>query len=211
MSAVSAGVKRLVTTQDDSREAFMADQFGLIRINQNRQDLDSIDRLGNRWEMKSTTKKGGSYSTTRDLGPRHLKKWRFNYFLFGRAWNYASGFEFENYYMLAPVHMEAWYQKIEAGFNEATDFCNSIIADLPHRSPEDHERIRRSMYDGMLLNDPNISRKYIEQHGERVVRVGHDTILDFAERFPIAGLKLETIEVDVSGDIQILPMKFPNV
>lgn len=105
--------------QDRDREDALRQLFDLEQANHNRTGPDAIDEAGRYFELKSTTR--DRVSTARDVGPGHLKKWRKLNWIFGRGQYAGKTFTFEKRYVLTPVRMESWFNRIEAKITIAVE------------------------------------------------------------------------------------------
>jgi len=149
--------------QDDLRQAYMIDLFKLRGV----EDREGVDAYYNdyKFELKSTSK--GSVSTARDLGYNHLEKWESQYWIIGNFHNTTSGFQFDNFYLITPNRMMPWYEKIKEKLDKDKLLCDYVINVLKKQQIDQHVIIRteKIMSDGILLNDPNIPKKYVEKYG----------------------------------------------
>lgn len=149
--------------QDDSRQDYMIKLFQLESV-EDREGVDAF--LGNlEFELKSTSK--GNVSTARDLGYNHLEKWKDMFWIVGNFKNTTEGFHFDSFYLLTPRKMEGWYSKIRSKLDQDRKVAETVISVLQSQnvSEEVITRTKKLMNDGALLNDPNISKKYIIENG----------------------------------------------
>jgi hypothetical protein len=153
-----------VKVQDNRREIQIATLLGLL-LAESRIEHDATDDRNNLYELKTTTK--GSVSTARDFGPKHIERYRKRYFVIVSGENLVDGFLAQRAFFLAPCHMETWYSKMQAEFDRHMRIHEAAIAILKAASfdPECLSLVGRDLYDGMLMNDPNIPRSYLSEHG----------------------------------------------
>jgi len=160
--------------QDDERENYMIDLFGLDK-GIGREDVDAS--LGHfKFELKSTSK--GSVSTARDLGYKHLEKWKDVYWIIGNFTNHNNGFEFHDFYLLNPTQMQPWLEKIKNKIYETNKIGEIVInaARLQGIEEEILEKATKVFYDGSLLNDPNIPKNYIKLNGTPITENYNKTL-----------------------------------
>lgn len=172
-----------VPVQDNQREKDVIELFGLLP-GKGRIGVDAWDEFGNPYELKTTSK--GGVSTARDLGPRHIDKWSERYWIISRGRNLKSGFQHERIFFLAPVHMTGWYEKLMTGFRADMSLSARIIEAAGSAiSTDERMRAERLLYDGMLLNDPNIPWGYVEANGIEIVTNHAETLRELVKQFPI--------------------------
>lgn len=177
-----------VVVQDNKRELDQCARFGLESL-PGRLGADAIDAHGNRFELKTTSKKSGGVSTARDLGPKKLDEWRGYYWLISRGSNRSDGFQASRHFFLAPQHMEGWYAKLDAGFNADIALGERVKALVGDALAEkEKERLARLLHRGMLLNDPTIPWSYIEQNGVELIGDYAGSVASLVEQFPIGGV-----------------------
>lgn len=149
--------------QDDLRQDYMIKLFNLHSVS----DREGVDAYYDdfKFELKSTSK--GSVSTARDLGYNHLEKWKNLYWIIGNFHNTTSGFHFYNFYLITPNGMKPWYDKIKEKLDKDKILCDYTIDLLKKQQVDENIIIKteKIMSDGILLNDPNIPKKYVEKHG----------------------------------------------
>ena len=104
-----------MAVQDDRRELEMCALIGLTP-GSSRSGVDAAFEFmeqGHRYaapvELKSTTSR--SVSTGRDIGPKHLQKWRLKAWVFG--FYDSTGATLESLLVLGPSDMEPWIGRIE--------------------------------------------------------------------------------------------------
>lgn len=156
--------------QDRDREDALRRLFDLEQANQNRTGPDAFDEMGRYYELKSTTR--DRVSTARDVGPEHLKKWRWLHWIFGRGQYAGKTFAFENTYVLTPVQMEPWFKLIGAKITQDDALFARALDVLESNgfTPAECDRIRRAFRRGVLLNDPKVTWGYIQTHGVEIRR-----------------------------------------
>lgn len=169
-----------MSVQDNKREAILIEMFGLQEGDGNRIGVDAYSPTGLPVELKSTTKK--SVSTARDLGRNHLAKWRNRYWIIG-SFDITSE-TFRDIYMLAPIHLEEWFSKIEKKFDEADRLKTAVLTQIS--LPEsDKKKVEYYMHRGSLLNDPNISLAYVRDNGVRVSGNPKRSFMEFIDGHPL--------------------------
>jgi hypothetical protein len=175
--------------QDDLRQDHMIDLFKLRGV----EDREGVDAYFNdfAFELKSSSK--GSVSTARDLGYNHLNKWKSRYWLIGNFHNTTSGFTFDNFYLITPERMMPWYEKIKEKLDKDKLICDYVISVLKKQHVDHHVLVRteKLMSDGILLNDPNIPKKYVEKYGILIDKDHADTLRFIMEREAIEADELE--------------------
>ena len=126
--------------------------------------------MGRYYELKSTTR--DRVSTARDVGPEHLKKWRWLHWIFGRGQYAGKTFAFENTYVLTPVQMEPWFKLIGAKITQDDALFARALDVLESNgfTPAECDRIRRAFRRGVLLNDPKVTWGYVQTHGVEIRR-----------------------------------------
>jgi hypothetical protein len=169
--------------QDDAREEELARVFNLTRPG-NRIRVDAYDENLTEYELKTTSK--GSVSTARDLGYSHLDKWKNQYWIVADFENHSSGFQFTNFWFLAPYHMKLWYSTIQRRLDEDKKITDTAISILKQNNADDSvvQRIQRLCNDGALLNDPNIPKGYIRKHGFQL-KPCPDELRKLVKEFPL--------------------------
>lgn len=179
-------VEELEHSQDNEREFAQIALFGLI-INPGRLGHDATCLRGFKYELKTTTKKSGGVSTARDLLPHKLDEWRERYWIVTRG-KKPKGKPFvpQRHFFLAPVHMEAFYAKLDAGF-DADKNLGLKIEDLARDGLTEAElaRTRALIRRGMSLNDPTIPWSYIVANGIEITENYVETLAELVQRFPI--------------------------
>ena len=149
--------------QDNSREDYLVKLFGL-EGNSSRIGWDARDQWGNEYEIKTTTK--GTVSTARDLGYSHLDKWSKRFWIVARGQQESSGFVYHKIYFLDPQQMSGWIGNIRSRLDEDMKIVNATY-ELVDVFLDDvlKKRAKKILEDGIKLNDPGISWKYIESNG----------------------------------------------
>lgn len=150
--------------QDNSREDYLVKLFGL-EGNSSRIGWDARDQYGNEYEIKTTTK--STVSTARDLGYAHLDKWSKHFWIIARGQQQISGFQYEKIYFLAPSQMAGWIGSIRTRLDNDMKIVNKTLelVDVFFEDPNDKKKTKKILEDGIKLNDPGISWKYIESNG----------------------------------------------
>tara|TARA_A100001015_G_C14952222_1_gene697218 strand:- start:939 stop:1487 length:549 start_codon:yes stop_codon:yes gene_type:complete len=151
--------------QDDQRENLLKKLFGLLDSDEGRIGADAKDKFGNRFELKSGTKK--SVTTTRDVGVHTLKKWLGKHWIVGFGKINFGKFEFEEIYYLSPNDMRGFCQKIEKKISPDLNIFNEVqnILKKEKYSSEKIERLKYLVNRGYTLNNPKIPYKYIVENG----------------------------------------------
>jgi len=150
--------------QDNSREDYLVKLFGL-EGNSSRIGWDARDQFGNEYEIKTTTK--GTVSTARDLGYSHLDKWSKRFWIVARGSGTADGFQYDKIYLLNPDQMNSWIQTIRSRLDNDMKIVNKTyeLVDVFFEDDGDKKKAKKILEDGIKLNDPGISWKYIESNG----------------------------------------------
>lgn len=188
MTQAIAPADELEFSQDNEREFGQIELFGLSP-HPGRLGHDATCDRGFKYELKTTTKTSGGISTARDLGPHKLDEWRGYYWIVTRG-KKVKGKPFVGlrHFFLAPEHMEAWYAKLDAGFNADVALADKIknLCGLG-LTEEEAKRAARLLHRGMLLNDPTIPWSYIEKNGIEIIANHAATLASLVESFPIGG------------------------
>jgi hypothetical protein len=150
-----------ITAQYDIREKQLIKMFGLFkdRSEHPREGVDAFFALDESvfpFELKSTTKKNKSVSTARDLGMRHIHKFRQRHWLFAIMESRSIA---EVRYG-SPSMMEPWISKIEAKILKGENLkrnCMGILFDnFDVMGLNDALQIEKYINRGITLNDPCI-------------------------------------------------------
>lgn len=152
--------KRRRTVQDDSREKQLAVLCGLQYV-ETREGPDAVDRDGNLYELKSTTRSG--VSTARDVGPHTIREWRTKYWIFAVGEYYESGLEIESLYVAHPHVLEDRFSEIERQILSKYDPCMKVL-DAARRAGVSPEilRIAEAVIDrgGRSITPKSLSGSY---------------------------------------------------
>jgi hypothetical protein len=184
--------------QDNAREIEVAELFALNR-GKSRIDVDAFDACGNPFELKTTSKK--SVSTARDLGPDHLKKWRQRYWIIAVGRNDPNGFIYERYFFLSPIHMEGWYRGIEQRFARDQSLAQEVLLGLGDAiSGLKLKRLQYLLHRGMLLNDPNIPWRYVEENGIEILANHAEELERLVAQYPLAASAIAIAALLVEDD-----------
>ena len=151
--------------QDDKREKLLKKLFRLLDSDEGRIGADAKDESGNRFELKSGTKR--SVTTTRDVGIHTLKKWLEKHWIVGFGKIVSKKFKIEEIYYLSPNDMREFCQKIESKISPDLNILNEVCAMLKKEkySSEKIERLKYLVNRGYTLNNPKIPYKYIVSNG----------------------------------------------
>lgn len=189
--------------QDNIREVEMIELFGLIK-GDSREGVDATCGIGSQFELKSYSKP--SVSTARDLGYKHLSKWASRYWLFGRFTNHDEGHRWHSFHFMAPNHMNAWFEKVRSKLDESHALIEQIAKALePQFDSCIIDDVRKLMADGALLNDPNISAKYVRENGIEITGNFKDRINELVSEFPI--LCCNTLPTKIDDSLQFFSFK----
>lgn len=178
-----------VVVQDNSREILLREMFGLVSPDDNREGIDAVDIMGNPFELKSTTKK--SVSTARDVGQRHILKWRRKYWICAKGVNLKRGFRIDETYLLHPSQLNAWFSKLERDIDADEKFIEYLSTKLESTGIvyDDLERFRKIARRGITRNDPNISWNYIQQNGDLVVGCPKTFLMNWVKTHPLTRIE----------------------
>jgi hypothetical protein len=125
---------------------------------------DAVDENGNRFELKSTTK--GDVGTGRDVGEVYFARMERRYLVCAMGTNTQFGFTIQRLWFLAPSALEPWIRSRRDGLRKDRELVNRLLAAAPGTLTGDEEKRLRYLVDrGSTLNNPKISRSYIERHG----------------------------------------------
>lgn len=177
-------VAELKRVQDDGREKQLAEIFELQWQADSRIGPDALDENANAFELKSTTRQ--AVSTARDLGPRHIEKWKQRFWIIGRGKNYHDNFIFDRLFFLSTCHMANWYNKLMSGFNADDVLRSKVISNLAGTlDAAEIERAERLLKRGMLLNDPGIPWKYVCENGIEIKSDHSKTLRKLTIDYPL--------------------------
>jgi hypothetical protein len=169
MANMSLDDDTVQTIQDAAREALMRERFGLFESNEGRMGADTVDELGNRYELKSATRTG--VTTGRDLGMHTLQRYRTRYWIICRGTNLRrAGFVVDECRFLSPSMLEGWFQQIEARLRPDLELLERVLSVMRRRrfAEAEIERLSYLVHRGYTLNNPKIPWHYIESHGIRI-------------------------------------------
>lgn len=156
--------------QDDAREISMRKTLKLLESGEGRDGLDAIDEFGNKFELKTSFKKSQAVSTARAVNRTHMRKWRTHHWIIGMGSNYQDGFMLNEFYYLSPTDMEEWIQGIEKKIDEFEKISEFAIQCVKDKNADTDiiYRLEKILKTGSILNDPNISKSYIVEHGTKL-------------------------------------------
>jgi hypothetical protein len=170
--------------QDNKGEKDLAALFGLDRTTSRMSEEDAFDQNGNPFQLKTTSKTGGAYSTVRDFGIETIAKFRRMYFLFGSGAVTTNGFTLNPHdiWFMAPCHLAGWVRKLENHF--VTDIL-PLTTEMANRCKDLGPKVQQILNNGSRLNDPNISKTYIRENGI-LISTDHKSFLSrLVEQFPL--------------------------
>ncbi|MDE0704323.1 MAG: hypothetical protein OXH59_11420 [Rhodospirillaceae bacterium] len=180
--------------QDDTREEAMARMLEL-KLSGKRSGFDASDEHGNRFELKTTTKK--AVTTARDVGPEYFARLRTQYMIAARGQNTDYGFSFEDIYFLHPDDLEGWIQRYETRLSGDWDVVERAHGALKALGAclKTLERLMAIGRRGITLNNPKIPWQFIAENG---TRLGKHPSLDLREL--VAARPLRASGADSSTD-----------
>jgi hypothetical protein len=153
--------------QDDAREKHIIQLFNLKppSFGKKRESHDAEDEFGNLYEIK-TGSTDNYFSTARDVSYDHLKKWRERIWIFIFIDIYADRWNMKDIYICKPETLEPFFKKQQ----DKLDMKNNILSKLNYGSLDEEERkvVEDVFKRGVTLNDPRISRKFLDSTGGKV-------------------------------------------
>jgi hypothetical protein len=126
--------------------------------------VDSFDKAGNRFEIKSSTKT--SITTARDVGVHTLRHWRTEYWVIAVGENpKGMGFQMHRLYIAHPSHLEPFFSELESKLTATRDRCEDVLAAAEGggADPQKVEEVRRILNRGITKNNPHIPKKLVER------------------------------------------------
>lgn len=176
----------IVPRQDSSAEIALANLFGLDRILNRMADADANDEDGNPYQFKASTKAG--ISTARNFGPATIDKLRRAYLIVAYGRNYQDRFEVDRTFFFSRSHIEPWLSPKEQHFIKEQEEADHIITACRRDGFDDNrlDLLRRRLHYGMLINDPNIPKRYILKHGIEITQAHPSDLRRLVREHPLA-------------------------
>ncbi len=180
-------IEKTVVRQDSNSEIALAELFLLTRIENRMADEDAIDEERRPFQFKASTKSG--ISTAREFGPATIKKLRNAYLIVAYGDNYRDRFEINETYFFSRCHIDPWLIEKELYFNtQLHENCNILEACRAAGFDEEClSKIERKLHRGMLLNDPNIPRRYIKENGILITENHPEMLRKLVSQYPLEG------------------------
>lgn len=149
--------------QDNDREQLVCKLLNLTQM-PGRAGHDAEDEMGNKYELKSTTK--GGFGTGRDVSPGMIQNWRERYWVCAKGRNLRSGFNIEELYFLSPNMLEGWFSSMESKFSNDYELREKALRNQRGElSQEEIERLNYLISRGATYNNPHIGLSYVRENG----------------------------------------------
>jgi len=165
--------------QDDLREIKMREILRLRESGLGRSGhSDAVDENDNKYELKTSFKRGKNISTARAVNHNHIIRWRTQHWVVAFGVNYHDRFELTEFYHLSPENMKEWIDSIEDKLNESKRIGDRVIEILMKNSVDVvmMKKVKYLLGVGSQLNDPNIPFKYIKHHGTLLTLPYHESL-----------------------------------
>lgn len=152
-----------VMVQDNDREKLLCKVLNLTQMS-GRAGHDAEDEMGNKYELKSTTK--GGFGTGRDVSPGMIQNWRERYWVCAKGRNLKSGFEIEELYFLSPSMLEDWFSSMLSKFSKDYELREKTLNNQKDQLSQDEiKRLNYLISRGATYNNPHISLSYVRENG----------------------------------------------
>lgn len=146
---------------------------------------DAFDEARNPYQFKASTKSG--ISTARNFGPATIENLRRVYLIIAYGRNYQDRFEVDRTFFMARQHIDPWLILKEEKFLKDQHEASAIIRACKRGgfSADRIDSLRKRLHNGMLINDPNIPKRYILQHGIEITEDHPERLRALVQEYPL--------------------------
>lgn len=152
-------------SQDDAREIKQISLFKLEK-NPSRVGCDATDEVGREFEVKTSTK--GSFSTFRLASEKIVNEHRTRHYIFSDTfYTPEHDFVFDKTWYISPEGMSSFWNGLLGKIQENKDTIHDVIDwEKFNTLSEKKQKLISTIIDrGTALNDPQLSKKYVENIG----------------------------------------------